>query len=123
MNTEERPEDDDKEAVDKYLNVELIMKMGTKDERCGRVIKRLRGLDDKPIGRAHANPLFDTREYEIKFTGGTHEKYQANVIAENMFAQVDTEGSQFLLLQEITDHKSDNSAIPISEGMIHGANG
>jgi hypothetical protein len=63
MNTEERPEDDDEEAVDKYLNVELIMNMGTNDERSGRVIKRSRGLDNEPIGRAHANPLFDTREY------------------------------------------------------------
>jgi hypothetical protein len=43
MNTEERPEDDDEEAVDKYLNVELIMNTGTNDERHGRVIKRSRG--------------------------------------------------------------------------------
>ena len=70
------------------------------------------GLDGEPI-RAHANPLFDTREYEIEFIDGTHEKYQANIIAENMFAQVDSEGNQFLLLQEITDHKHDHSAIPI----------
>ena len=32
MNTDERPEDDDEEAVDKYLNVELIMNMGTDDD-------------------------------------------------------------------------------------------
>ncbi|MCK7580946.1 MAG: hypothetical protein MZV65_38600 [Chromatiales bacterium] len=90
----------------------------------GRVVKRSWGLDNKPIGHAHANPMFDTQEYEIEFTDGTHEKYQANVIAENMYAQVDSKGNQFLLLlQEITDHKRDNSAIPISDGMIHGANG
>jgi hypothetical protein len=40
MNTEERPEDNDEEAVGKYLNVELIMNTGTNDKRCGRVIKR-----------------------------------------------------------------------------------
>jgi hypothetical protein len=123
MHTDERPEDDDEEAVDKYLNVELLMNVGTNDERHGRVVKRSWGLDSEPIGRAHANPLFDTREYEIEFTDGTHEKYQANVIAENMFAQVDSEGNQFLLLQEITDHKKDHSAIPISEGTVQGANG
>jgi hypothetical protein len=116
MHTDERLEDDDKEAVDKYLNVELVMNIGTKDERRGCVIKRLRGFDGEPIGCAHANPLFDTREYEIKFTDGTHEKYQANIIAETMFAQVDNKGNQYLLLQEITDHKRDNSAILISEG-------
>ena len=100
MHTDERPDDDDEEAVDKYLNVELLMNVGTNDERRGRVVKRSRGLDSEPIGRAHANPQFDTREYEIEFTDGTHEKYQANVIAENMFAQIDSEGNQFLLLQE-----------------------
>jgi hypothetical protein len=62
-----------------------------------RVVKRSRGLNSEPIGCTHANPLFDTREYEIEFNDGTHEKYyQANVIAENMFAQVDNEGNQFL---------------------------
>jgi hypothetical protein len=67
--------------------------------------------------------LFNTREYEIEFADGTHEKYQANTIAENMFAQVDSEGNQFLLLQEITDHKRDHSAVLISEGTVHDANG
>jgi hypothetical protein len=50
MNTEDRPEDDEQEAIDKYLNVELIMNMGTNDERRGRVIKRSRGLDGEAIG-------------------------------------------------------------------------
>jgi hypothetical protein len=119
MHTDERPEDNDEEAVDNYLNVELIMNMGTNDERRGCVVKRSWGLDSEPIGRAHVNPLFDTREYEIEFNDGTHEKYQANVIAENMFAQqVDNEGNQFLLLQEITDHKKDHSAIPILDGTV-----
>ena len=87
------------------------------------MIKRTRGLDSEPIGRAHANPLFDTREYKIEFTDGTREKYQVNIIAKNMYAQVDSEGNQYLLLQEITDHRSDNSAIPILEGMVCSANG
>ena len=86
------------------------------------MVKRSWGLDSKPIGRAHANPLFDTREYEVEFTDGTHEKYQANIIAENMYAQIDNEGNQFLLLQEIMDHRSDNSAIPIADGMVRSAN-
>ena len=123
MHTDERPDADDEEAIDKYLNVELILNVGTNDERRGRVIKRSRGLDGEPIGRAHTNPLFDTREYEVEFTDGTRDKYQANVIAENMFAQVDDEGNQYLLLQEITDHRKDNSAIPISDGMTRNSNG
>jgi hypothetical protein len=32
MHTNDRPDDDDEKAVDKYLNVELIMDVGTTDE-------------------------------------------------------------------------------------------
>ena len=45
------------------------------------------------------------------------------MIAENMYAQVDDEGLQYLLLQEITDHRKGNSAVPISEGTVRSANG
>ena len=123
MNIEERPEGDDEQAIDKYLNAELILDVGTNGERRGRVVKRSRGLDGSPIGRAHTNPLFDTREYDIEFTDGSIEKYTANVIAENMFAQVDSEGSQYLIMDEIVDHKKDNTAIPISDGFIRSQNG
>ena len=99
------------------------MNMGTNDKQHGRVIKRSWGLDGELIGHAHNNPLFDTREYEVEFTDGTHEKYQANVIAENMYAQVDDEGNEFLLLDKITDHRSDGSAIQIADGTIRSANG
>jgi hypothetical protein len=68
--------------------------------------------------------LFDTREYEIEFADGTHDKYQANAIAENIFAQVGSEGNQFLLFKEVKDHKKDHSAVPISDGTVQqGANG
>ena len=40
-----------------------------------------------------------------------------------MFAQVDDEGNQYLLMNEITDHRKDNTAIPISDGMMPGHNG
>ena len=45
------------------------------------------------------------------------------MIAENMYAQVDDEGNEFLLLDEITDHKSDGTAIQIADGTITSANG
>jgi hypothetical protein len=53
------------------LNAELIFDVGTNNERRGRVIKRARGLDGEPLGRAHTNPLIDTREYDIEFSDGT----------------------------------------------------
>ena len=86
-------------------------------------MKHARGIGREPIGHAHSNPFFDTREYEVEFTDGTTERYAANVIASNMYAQVDDEGNTFQLLSEIVDHKKDGTAIDISDGMITSRNG
>ena len=51
------------------------------------------------------------------------DKYTANVIEENIFAQVDDEGNQYLLINKITDHRKDNADIPISDGMTRDHNG
>ncbi len=93
---------------DKYLNAELMFNVGTGSKRKGRVVKRAKGTSGKPIGWAHPYPLCDIREYVVEFTDGSTENYFANVIAECMYAQVDSEGNQFQLMSEITDHRSDN---------------
>jgi hypothetical protein len=67
---EERPEDDDEEAIDKYLNMELILGAGTDDQRRGRVVKRARGIDGEYIGHSHSNPLFDTRQWGNQHLNG-----------------------------------------------------
>jgi hypothetical protein len=124
---DERPEADifeeDPKMIDKYLGVEMKMDVGTGQERTGRVIKRARGPDGRVVGRHHSNPLFDTSLYEVQFGEGDIEKYTANVIAENMFAQVDDEGRQFLLLDEIVDHNKTAAAIPIADGQVRSPNG
>ena len=85
MITGERPEADDEEAVDKYLNVELILDIGSANERRGCVAKRSRGIDGEAVGRAPANPFFDTREYNIEFMDGSVDKYTANLTAETCY--------------------------------------
>jgi hypothetical protein len=114
---------EDKEAVDQYLNMELTMGAGTDDERRGRVVKHARGIGREPIGHAHSNLFFDTREYEVEFTDGTTERYAANVIASNMYAQVDDEANTCQLLSEIVDHTKDRTVIDVSDGMITSRNG
>ena len=116
-------DDIDDEVLDKYLNAELIFDMGTGAERRGRVIKRAKGTTGQPVGRGHANPLFDTREYVVEFTDGSIENYFANVIAENMYAQIDDEGRQYQLLDEIADHRSDGTALRVENGFTVSRNG
>ena len=123
MLTDDRPEADDEEAIDKYLTCELIMDVGSGNEQKGRVTKSSRGHGGELIGVAHNNPLFDTREYDLEFTDGSIENYAANIIAENMFAQVDDEGREHLIMKDIVEHKKDHTAIPISEGKSRSYNG
>jgi hypothetical protein len=52
-------------------------------------------------GKASAHPIPDTRLYNVEFPDGRSEEYTANIIAENMYAQCDEEGNQFLMLQDI----------------------
>ena len=83
----------------------------------GKVTKRCRDDKGEGIGTASKNVLLDTREYDVELSDGTYEKFQANTIAENIFAQTDDEGRESLLLDEIYGHRKDGNAIPRSKGM------
>jgi hypothetical protein len=111
------PEADDytPEAYDKYLSAEVLLpNMGTVTK--ARVVARKRDADGNPVGRAHSNPLLDTREYEVEFVDGATDVFTANTIAECMYSQVDDEGHSQMLLSEIIDHKSDGSAVRKDDG-------
>ena len=65
----------------------------------------------------------DTREYEEEFIDGTTKRYSANIVAENIYSQCDSEGNQYLVLKEIVDHKSVESALHVDGGYTVGRNG
>ena len=51
----------------------------------------------------------------MEFIDGTTERYSANIVAENIYSQCDSEGNQYLVLKEIVDHKSDESALRVGD--------
>jgi hypothetical protein len=110
------------DAYDQYIGAELHLPHG--DEMVhARVIKRARGEDGNPIGKRNQNPILDTREYEVEMPDGSTAAYTANVIAENLYSQIDSKGRQYLLLSEIVDHKKDASAITKDQGYYISHNG
>jgi hypothetical protein len=68
-------------------------------------------IGDKVQTGKVAGRNLDTRTYNVEFPDGRSEEYTANVIAENMYAQCDEEGNQFLMLQDIVGHKTDGHAV------------
>ena len=50
------------------------------------------------MGRAHANPILDTRVNKVEFAGNEVVELKANFIAESMHAQWDAKGNEYSLL-------------------------
>jgi uncharacterized lipoprotein YajG len=76
-----------------------------------RAVGRKRDESGNPIVVANSNPILDTRVYDVQFPDGKMETYVANVIAENIYSQLDNERNRFLLLEEIMDHGRHGSAV------------
>jgi Reverse transcriptase (RNA-dependent DNA polymerase) len=118
------PKESTADAYDSYLNMEVNLPRGDGAAmQRGRVTKRMKDNDGQPIGVAHQNPLLDTRVYEVEWLDGHREQLTANVVAENLFAQVDQEGNQFSLLDDIIDHRKTDQAILNTEAFRKGKSG
>eukprot|EP00934_Nitzschia_sp_Nitz4_P001810 Nitzschia sp. Nitz4//scaffold191_size41780//52//5493//NITZ4_007461-RA/size41780-processed-gene-0.69-mRNA-1//1//CDS//3329540163//1810//frame0 len=94
------------EEGDVYIAAEVLLPIGS-EEKLGTVKRRKRGPDGELRGTANANPILDTRTYEVEFPDGQTAEYSANTLAENMWSQCDLDGRQHVLLKEIVDHKKD----------------
>ena len=57
------------------------------------------------------NRILNTNVYDVLFDDDTVKQYVANTIAENMYAQCNPDGEQFILLDLIIDHKRTKDAI------------
>jgi len=116
----EMPEVDayDAQMYDQYISAEVMVPKGD-ILVSAKVTGCKTDRDGKPVGVGHSNPLLDTRVYEVQFPDGHTEEFAANTIAENIYSQVDEEGNQYLLMQEITDHKKDGSAVAADDKWIH----
>jgi hypothetical protein len=101
----------DVEAYDEYLAAEVILPKG-ENMVLGKVVGCKRDLDGNPIGKGHSNPIFDTRLYQVQFPNGHIEEYSANVIAQNIYSELDTEGHRYILLDSIIDYDKGVEALP-----------
>lgn len=115
---------DEYQVMDPYVGIEIGLPRGSDDELVHARVKR-RAIDSegRPVGQRHDNPLFDTRQYEVKFIGGEREILAANTIAECLLSQVDEEGHRQMFLDEIVDHRTTAEAIPIDQGTFTTSHG
>jgi len=61
------------------------------------------------------NPLLDSRVYDVLFPDGSIEQYTANTISECIYSYIDYEGRRYSLLDQIADHRKNESTINIDQ--------
>ena len=98
------------EAFDKYISAKVCLPRSG-NMAIGTVKKRSKDEDGNLVGKSNANPLMDTAVYEVEFADGQTEAYTANIIAEHIYSQVDADGHNYTGLDEILDHRHDDTAL------------
>ncbi|MGH3053527.1 MAG: hypothetical protein ACRDL7_00940, partial [Gaiellaceae bacterium] len=112
----------DEDSYDKYLEAHVILPQGD-SLISGHVIGRKRDVNGNPLGISHRNPILDSRVYNVQFPDGHVEEYAANVIAESLYSQVDDEGNQYLIMDEIIDHRCNDTAVHQDDMYVTSSNG
>ena len=68
-------------------------------------------LAGNTVGTYHDNPMINTLVYDVEFPDGEVKEYSANVIAENLFSQVDDEGFALCVFDSILNYTKSEEAI------------
>ena len=108
---------------DTYVNMEIALPRESDGPEFARVVKRRRDNHGMPIGVQNKNPILDTRIYDVEYIDGHKAALSANIIAQNMFAQVDEEGNRHVLLDEIIDFRTNGKEIRQQDAFIKSNNG
>ena len=100
----------EKPLTDVWINAEINLPQG-EAMQSAKVIGRAMDEDGNLIGRYDDNPILNTMVYNVEFPDGDIREYSANVIAENMYAQVDANGYSHTILESIMDYSKDGTAV------------
>ena len=76
----------------------VLPKRGEPEPHFSCITKHLPNSNGLPIRKASDNPILDTRMYEFEYADGDKSALSANLMAENIFAQIDEEGNRHVLM-------------------------
>ena len=94
-------------ANDQIINAEVQLQLGEEMVYC-KLIQRTIGPDGQVTVTYDNNPFLNSIIYDVEFPDGQVKEYAANIIAENMLTQVDSDGMSTTLMEAIVDHQRDD---------------
>ena len=101
-----------------YLNYSEIHLPQGEEMRAAKVLRRSRNEDGEIIGTHNENPLMNTLVYDVEFPDGEVREYSANILAENMYAQVDAKGHTHTMLDSIIDYSKNGNAVSKEDAYV-----
>ena len=107
----ELPDADELPDYDVYINSKLVLPQDGDHMISARVIGQSKSDKGNIKGIFDTNPILDTQVCNVMFPDGSTQQYAVNIIAENLYSQVDEDGCRYQLLDSIIDHKTDGKAI------------
>ena len=105
------------ETYDAYMQAQIHLPCG-EELQLDTVLCLKWDNDGKAIGTYDNNLILDTQVYEVEFSDGEVLGYAANIIAVNLYSQVDTEGHQQVMLDDIINHKKDITEVRPDHGYV-----
>ena len=103
--------------TDYLIHSEIHLPQG-EEMRAAKVLRRSRNEDGEIVGTHNENPLMNTLVYDVEFPDGEVREYSANILAENMYAQVDADGHTHTMLDSIIDYSKDGNAVSKEDGYV-----
>ena len=103
--------------TDMLLHAEVLLPQG-EEVKSAKVIGRSKDDNGDIIGTYNSNPLLNTLTYDVEFSNGEIKEYSANLIAQNMYTQIDEHGNSYLLLDSIIDHSKNASAVEMQDKYV-----
>ena len=108
--------------LDEYIGTQVVLPNDNGVEVLCRVKGRKRDSAGTLIGEHNPNPILDTRVFNIEYPDGRVEAFSTNIIAESLYSNVDEEGFDVGILDEIVDHQKSEAAIPVARGYTKNGN-
>jgi hypothetical protein len=107
---------DDEDTFYPLTNAEIILPQGDGIALASATEQTL-AHDGSSIGCRNKNPLLDSRIYIVKFPDGEMKYVGYNILAENLFSQMDKDGNQFRLFSGIIGHRHNDNAVDKEDQM------
>ena len=112
------------DSLDGYIGAKVVIPGRDAVPVLATIRNRKRDAEGNPVGVEHANPILDSRVYELEFPDGRVEEFSRNVIAENLIAQTDDDGWDTGVFDEIVDFRFDEAiAVSRENGFVTSYNG